>query len=116
MTFSQMKDELELTASKATSKKLKLICCIGLPGSGKSTWAKEQTGFAVINKDEIRKDLAKQGWVWSRENEKDVIQARDTQIVAALAGGHSVISTDTNFGRKHKVRLEHLAKQFGAEF
>ena len=98
----------------------KLIMCIGLPGSGKTTWAREQVAlnpkFVRINKDDIRRELKAQGWVWTQETEQDVVNARDTQITAILSAGGNVISDDTNFGRKHKVRLEKLARQFGAEF
>lgn len=94
----------------------KLICCIGLPASGKTTWARAQEGFVRVNKDDIRADLETSGWVWSRKNEEEVIQVRDCKITAALASGKSVISDDTNFAVKHQVTLEKLARQFGAEF
>lgn len=93
-----------------------LIMLMGLPGSGKTTWAQGQTGYTRVNKDSIRAVLKSQGWVWSREAEKDVITERDKQIVLALQDGHSVISDDTNFGWKHKVRLEQLAHQGKAKF
>ena len=31
--------------------------CIGISGSGKSTWAKQQKNFAIVNPDSIRKEL-----------------------------------------------------------
>jgi len=93
-----------------------LIMLMGLPGSGKSTWAREQAGFVRVNKDDIRTALKQKGWVWSRENEKDVIQERDRQIEFALLEGHSVISDDCNFGRKHEVRLDQLARAGEADF
>ena len=96
----------------------KLIMCIGLPGSGKSTWANAQDAV-VVNKDKIRIELNATGWQWSPENEKDVIKVRDERIVEALNSKKyniTVISDDTNFGRKHKVRLEQLARENGATF
>lgn len=99
-------------------KKLTLVCLTGLPASGKSTLARtisKDGGWVVVEKDQIRKVLEGQGWKWSRENEKDVTRIRDSQVTEALANGISVVSADTNFG-KHRVRLENLAKQFGAEF
>jgi predicted kinase len=95
---------------------VRLIMTMGLPGSGKSTWAAEQEGFKVVNKDNIRAALAQTGWVWSHKNEEDVLKERDQLIVEWLGSGHSVISSDTNFGRKHKVRLSELARTMGAEF
>ena len=70
----------------------------------------------MVTKDDIRKALETQGWKWSRENEKDVEFCRDVQMKSALGKGLSVISADTNFAPKHRVRLEALAKEFGAEF
>lgn len=70
----------------------------------------------MVNKDDIRAELTKLGWVWSHENEKDVLEERDNRVRAALREGRDVISSDTNFGRKHKVRLEQLAREAGAEF
>jgi predicted kinase len=94
----------------------KLIMCQGLPGSGKSYWAAQQDNVLVVNKDDIRKVLETTGWKWSHENEKDVIAKRDDLITEGLKTGLSVISSDTNFGRKHEARLEQLARENGAEF
>lgn len=111
----------------------KLIMCQGLPGSGKTTWAREQQGIIKlvdgrevdvrstrtvrVNKDDIRRELEQTGWTWSHENEKQVVAIRDERIVAAFMGGADVvISDDTNFGRKHQVRLEALARECDAAF
>lgn len=94
---------------------MKLTVCQGLPGSGKSTWASAQN-VVVVNKDDIRVQLKQdQGWEWSREGEKMVVDIRDAKIMLALAGGHDVISSDTNFG-KHVGHLKLLAQKAGAEF
>lgn len=101
----------------------KLIMCQGLPGSGKSTWAKAYVtehpdeSWIIVNKDDIRDELSKQGWVWSRDGEKQqVIPARDAMIEGALKNGANVISSDTNFGGGHEQRLKQLADEFGADF
>jgi len=111
----------------------KLIMCQGLPGSGKSTWAEEQRLRAfeawdpdrpddlvvlVVNKDAIRRQWELGGWVWSRENEKAVVKERDARIQHSLLDWNNVIviSDDTNFGYRHKTRLEQLAREAGAEF
>lgn len=99
---------------------MKLIMCKGLPGSGKSTWAKEvvasDPSFIRVNKDEIRIELGIDRSNFSREKEYAVVDRRDYLIREALASGKSVISDDTNFGRKHEPRLRELAKAAGAEF
>jgi len=95
---------------------MKLTMLQGLPGSGKSFYAARQDAV-VVNKDEIRAALsAATGWVWSLKNEQDVIAQRDQVIIEALAAGNNVISSDTNFAKVHKVRLEQIARENGAEF
>ncbi len=100
---------------------MKLIMLQGLPGSGKTTWAREQTArteeprWYIVSKDDIRSELTAGGWKWSKENEKEVIAIRDSQIRILLGSGKNVISTDTNFG-KHKIALSRLATEYGAEF
>ena len=94
----------------------KLVVCQGLPGSGKSYWASQQLNATVVCKDDIRAELEAKGWVWSRENEKDVIKAQETRIKAAAElGDQLIIVADTNFGR-HPVRLRQLADRLGLEF
>jgi predicted kinase len=108
----------------------KLIMCMGLPGSGKSYWAQKQVrsawaygGLEIgkvttrrVNKDDIRTELEKTGWKWSRENEREVISRRDDLIRKAFEdGAEVVISDDTNFG-KHEAQLRQIAKECGADF
>lgn len=99
----------------------KLIMCIGLPGSGKSTWALEQVEksgwtWVRVNKDDIRKELGMTRASFKREQEFAVIDHRDHRIITALKAGQTVISDDTNFGKKHPKRLEDIAYHCGAEF
>ena len=94
----------------------KLIMCKGLPGSGKSTWAKAQDGYVRVNKDDIRIKLGMSRAGFKREQEFAVIDHRDHLISEALKAGVTVISDDTNFGKKHEPALRALAKKFGAEF
>jgi predicted kinase/5'(3')-deoxyribonucleotidase len=107
----------------------KLVITKGLPGSGKSFWAKEQVKAHTlsfknvtfeyvrrVNKDDIRRELEAEGWVWSRENEKDVVRRQEALIEAAFVeGADTVICDDTNFG-KHEARLRQLAQKFRADF
>lgn len=93
----------------------KLIMTRGLPGSGKSTWA-AQVDAVVVNKDNIRAELALTGWEWSPQNESTVILRRDQLIIAALKRGEDVISSDCNFGQKHERALRGIADECGAEF
>lgn len=99
----------------------KLIMCKGLPGSGKSTWAKAEVvkdpdHTIRVNKDEIRIELGLDRGKWTRESEYAVVDRRDHLISEGLKAGKTVISDDTNFGKKHEPRLRELARKFEAEF
>jgi predicted kinase len=91
--------------------KLKLVITQGLPASGKSTWAAEQRGFVVVNRDSIRAML---GCKFSHKNEKLVRTIRDTSILAALDSGKSVIVSDTNLSEDVVEGLTKLAADSGA--
>ncbi len=47
----------------------KLICTVGLPRSGKSTWCKTQS-YPIVNKDSIR--LALHGQRYLQDAEKEI--------------------------------------------
>lgn len=101
----------------------KMFIMQGLPASGKTTESmrlmaealKENRAITRVSKDDIRAMLESEGWQWSRENEKDVIAYEDRKIVEAFEKGDDVIVDDTNFGEKHKTRLEALAQRYNAE-
>ncbi len=95
-----------------------IYIAMGLPGSGKSTWAKEevkksQGGIKRVNKDDLRAMLDIS--VWSKANEKFVLNVRDSIVNKALLDGLSVIVDDTNLHPKHRERLEELAKNYTAD-
>lgn len=86
----------------------------GLPGSGKSTWARDVMAanpgqYKRINKDDLRNML--DGGKWSRGNEKFVLRMRDQMIIEALALGKSVIVDDTNLHPKHEAHIRQLVKE-----
>lgn len=94
---------------------MKLIICQGLPGAGKSTWAAAQIGAIIVNKDQIRRRLEQEGWIWSPESEKQVLEIRDRHIIDGLGAGKDVISDDTNLAKKHLRRLFEIGQNCGAE-
>ena len=73
----------------------KLIITRGLPGSGKTTWAKAQPGTVRVNRDELRRMMhgghTGEGWA-----ERQITVAQRAQIEALLRAGVSVICDDTN--------------------
>lgn len=92
----------------------KLIYTVGLPGCGKSTWAKSLIranpgAYKEVNKDSLREMLDANHY--SRGNEKFVLEIRDTIILAALKAGKHVIVSDTNFEPRHAKRFKELASE-----
>lgn len=81
-----------------------LFATIGLPASGKSTWARKMaklTNSPEICKDDIR--LSLHGGVWSKKNEAEVVAYQDQFINLALSGGKDVYVHDTNFNQKDRL-------------
>lgn len=96
----------------------KIILTKGLPASGKTTFArellkKEPGKWKRINKDDLRAML--DNGVWSKANEKFIIQARDWLVVNALENKFNVIVDDTNLASKHEASMREYAKLCGAE-
>lgn len=96
---------------------LELVMMKGLPGSGKSTIAKEKyvsKGFKRINKDDLRAMLDDSKW--TPGNEKFIIAQRNAIVGDALMSGRSVVVDDTNFEPKHEEKLRQMAQDLGAKF
>lgn len=77
-----------------------LICTVGLPRSGKSTWAIQQ-GLPVVSPDAIR--LAIHGKCFWAPAETQVWAATDLMIRSMFLAGHSTIILDaTSVERRHR--------------
>lgn len=92
---------------------IKVILTKGLPGSGKSTWAKQVidenfNSYKRINKDELR--LMLDNGKHSNDAEKFVLQVRDAIMLAAINDGKHVIIDDTNLASKHEKHIRELVK------
>ena len=90
-----------------------VLITVGLPGSGKSFWAKKLLNdfhgrYVRVNKDDLR--ALYHCSVWSRDNEKFIIKMRDDTIIAALEAGKHVIVDDTNLASKHITRIKQITK------
>lgn len=89
-----------------------LTITIGLPGSGKSTWAEAQRVAAperirIVNRDDIRASL---GTRFEDNDEPLVARVRDFMIDELLTAGYHVICSDTNLSPKVQRRLSQIAK------
>jgi predicted kinase len=99
----------------------RLTICRGLPGAGKSTFAKEELarlggpGKAVRVSKDVLRELLHFGQ-FTGKSEKDIIRARDNLIRTFLTLGQSVICDDTNLLPAHEITLRAIAKECGAEF
>lgn len=96
----------------------KVIMCKGLPGSGKSTWAKSKlrenpNQYKRINKDDLRAMLDDSQH--SNASEKFIQKVRDALIIEALKNGCHVIVDDTNFAPKHEARIRQLVTDFNRQ-
>jgi predicted kinase len=75
-----------------------LICTVGLPRSGKSTWAR-QTGNPVVNPEGIR--LALTGRRWYGPIEHEVWATARTMVRALFLGGHKIVVLDSTNLHRH---------------
>lgn len=80
-----------------------LICMVGLPRSGKSTWAKT-TDLPIVSPDGIRFALTGRRWYGPIEHE--VWATARTMVRALFWGGNKVVILDsTNFQRQARDRF-----------
>jgi predicted kinase len=86
----------------------------GLPGSGKTTWARSQRHAVRVNRDELRRMLHG-GYQGTDRAERQVTIVQLASIQALLADRIDVISDDTNLRASVVKRLISLAQQCGAQ-
>ena len=91
----------------------------GLPGSGKSTAARElakSTGAVVVNRDLIRLQLLGEYWTGLPEDEDRVTVVENASVRALLDAGVSTIVDAQHLNPKFLRKWAKLAGQVGAEF
>lgn len=89
-----------------------LTITVGLPGSGKSTWAEacrvmSPDRIRIVNRDDIR---ASNGAQFEQNDEPIVERIRDYMIDQWLIAGYHVICSDTNLSPRVQRRLTQIAK------
>lgn len=98
---------------------LTLELTVGLPASGKSTYARNllQQGrpgaLARVNRDDIRVSVFG-GRVFGRDVEDKVSIVQRSAVVELLRVGVSVIVDDPNLDPRHRRRLTDIASTYGA--
>ena len=96
--------EVAPEALPTAKKNLEVILCVGIPGSGKSTWAKsvvasDPHNWVRINNDDIRAMI--NGSQYSRETEKFVAATRMSMLREALKRNRNVIIDNLNITSDH---------------
>ena len=96
----------------------KIIMTVGIPGSGKSTWAKNfcRSNIDVkrVNKDDLRNML--DDGIHTSKNEQMVIRLQDEIINTLIANDISVIVDNTNLKKYHWEHFRNIALANGCEF
>jgi predicted kinase len=86
----------------------------GLPGSGKTTWARQQPGAVRVNRDDLRRMLHGR-YVGASWAERQVTQVQRAAVEALLCAGSNVICDDTNLRGRAVRDLAELAMRCGAD-
>lgn len=97
-----------------------LLYTRGLPGSGKSTWAREfqltNDNTVLVSRDDIRLMLFPgESYEYTRANEDLVTSVWACAIQMALSEGRTVVVHDTNFDPRPIKALTEIADYFGVE-
>lgn len=91
----------------------------GLPGSGKTTLAKEMSksnkNLHLISKDDLRRMIIP-CVRWTPEKESEIIAIENALIDHSIKQGFDVMVHDTNLNPKVLVRLQRIAESAGYEF
>lgn len=83
---------------------IKVILCVGIPASGKSTWSKEEVKrdperVTRINRDDLRVMMS--NYHYSPANEQLVTSAKEFMLRQALRYGRDVIIDETNLNPRN---------------
>lgn len=93
-----------------------LVLLMGLPASGKTTLAKEYVSkkYKRINKDDLRCMLDNS--VFTKENEKNVLEIRDGLIELFIEKGYNIVIDDTNLNAIHIKKIKAQCVKNGINF
>lgn len=104
---------------------MNLSITVGVPGSGKSSWARERArqlgNTQTVSRDDVRRTIFCAGgdlasYKYTEEKEILVNRIQDDIAKTALASGKNVIVHNTHLKRADHDHWRELAKQFEADF
>jgi len=94
-----------------------IIITRGLPGSGKSTWAKAFASIAgntaIVERDELRLQLFGVYWTGKPEDEERVTRLQDKLVRSYLAEGTRVVISDTHLPDRSVKKWLKLGAELG---
>lgn len=93
---------------------MKLICCRGLPGSGKSVFARKHFQCCILENDQFQMQNGK--YVWSPDGTKRAIALCRNLADQILAAGADVVVCNTFTKRSFVEGYKRLAEKYGADF
>lgn len=98
----------------------KIVCLRGLPGSGKSIWAKARLGMMSndvrVNRDDLRESLFDSAGILEGWQEDLITQAEQAVADAALKAGRDVIVDAMHLRPKYLKNWNLFALERGADF
>ena len=95
-----------------------LILTVGIPGSGKTTWANEfvhnNPDSIIIERDEIRQSFYNQGHTFSDHLENQVKQIQKQNVIDAIRDPRTknIIVSDTNLNPNVRQSFYQIAQNF----
>lgn len=97
---------------------VRLILTRGLPGSGKSTWAKQQIekqdNYRRVNRDDLRNMFGVYD-DFCEGRERAVTAAEEAAAAALLLAGYTVIVDDCNLNPQYQRRWQQIADDAGVD-
>lgn len=105
---------------------MKAIITVGISASGKTTWAKEQTDYRIVCRDDIRRSILEQrfgrplavGELWGKWKwrDEDQVTAMVQELISSYAAdGQNIIIADTNLVPKYRTLTANRLTELGYE-
>lgn len=92
---------------------------IGLPGSGKSTWAKQYAAkhenTIIISQDAIR-NMIKNNYVFDLKYEPFVKEVVDVSLKSAIERGYDIIIDETHISKLRRIEVINIIEEYYQQY